>query len=155
MITKTDKHQYFFEVDVSSTKGRKGLLEAKDVKGSIEISTAPEFKGGVPDIWTSEHLFLGSICSGFMAAYLGIAEKRNLKVNKLTCSAIGQINLFDNHLEFTSVNLYPRIYINDKRQIELANELLFNSIKQCIVINSLKPLLINHGEILFDKIDIK
>ena len=69
MITKTDKYQYFFEVELKRTAGRKGILTAKDVKGCIEIATAPEFKGGVPDVWTPEHLFLGSLSSGFITTH--------------------------------------------------------------------------------------
>lgn len=148
MITKTDKNQYFFEVEIKRTEGRKGILSANDVKGSIEIATAPEFKGGVPDTWTPEHLFLGSVCSGFMTAYLGVAQKRNLEISKLTCAAIGQINLYENHLEFTTINLYPKIYIEDETQVNMANELLLSSYMHCIVANSIKPLLINHGEVL-------
>jgi organic hydroperoxide reductase OsmC/OhrA len=154
MISKTDKHQYYFEVELKHTSGRKGILTAKDVKGSIEIATAPEFKGGLPDIWTPEHLFLGSVSSGFMTAFLGMAEKRHLRISKLTCAAIGQINLYENHLEFTTINLYPKIYIKDEAQISIANELLLGSYMHCIVANSIKPLLINHGEVLLEKMAV-
>ena len=151
MITKTDKHQYFFEFELTRTEGRKGMLTAKDVKGSIEIATAPEFKGGVPDKWTPEHLFLGAISSGYMTAYLAIAEKRALTVCHITCSSIGQINLYDAHLEFTTINLYPKIYIETDADIEIANEILLSAYNHCIVANSVKPLLINHGEVLVEK----
>lgn len=151
MITKTDKHQYFFEVELSRTEGRKGILTAKDIKGSIEIGTAPEFKGGVPDIWTPEHLFLGALNSGFMTTYLAIAEKRNLKVKHITCGSIGQINLYESHLEFTTINLYPKIYIESDDDIAPANEILLSAYMHCIVANSVKPLLINHGEVLLTK----
>jgi organic hydroperoxide reductase OsmC/OhrA len=154
MITKTDKHQYFFEVELNRTVGRRGKLSAKDVKGTIEIATAPEFKGGVPDIWTPEHLFLGSVATGFMTAYLGMAEKRGLGINNLTCSAIGQINLYENHLEFTTINLYPKIYISDEKQVSIANELLLSSYMHCIVANSIKPLLVNHGEVLVEEVRV-
>ena len=151
MISKTDKHQYFFEVELSRKEGMTGILTAKDVKGSIVIATAPEFKGGVPDIWTAEHLFLGSLSSGFMTTYLAIAEKRNLKVSHITCDSIGQINLYEGHLEFTNINLYPKIYIESDKDISLANEILLSSYTHCIIANSVKPLLINHGEVLIDK----
>lgn len=152
MITKTDKHQYFFEVDLKRTTGRKGMLSAKDVKGSIEIATAPEFKGGLTGIWTPEHLFLGALCSGYMTTYLAIAEKQNLAICEITCNAIGQINLYESHLEFTSINLYPKVYIEKEKDIATANKILLSAYMHCIIANSVKPLLINHGEILIDKV---
>jgi organic hydroperoxide reductase OsmC/OhrA len=151
MINKTDKHQYFFEVELSRTEGRKGILTAKDVRGQIEIATAPEFKGGVPDIWSPEHLFLGSLSSGFMTTYLALADKRKLTVEHITCAAIGQINLYESHLEFTTINLYPKIYIESEADTALANELLLSAYMYCIIANSVKPLLINHGEVLVEK----
>ena len=154
MISKTDKHQYFFEVELEQTAGRKGLLAAKDVQGSIEIATAPEFKGGIPGVWTAEHLFLGSLSSGFMAAYLAIAEKRNLNVLHIGCAAIGQINLYEDHLEFTTINLYPKIYIGSANDTAIANEILLSAYMHCIVANSIKPLLINHGEVLVEKVAV-
>ena len=50
MILKTDKHPYFFEVELKQTVGRRGMLTAKDIKCAIEIATAPEFKAGTPDV---------------------------------------------------------------------------------------------------------
>ncbi|MFM6925627.1 MAG: OsmC family protein [Ferruginibacter sp.] len=151
MISKTDKHQYFFEVELSRTEGRKGILTAKDVTGSIEIATAPEFTGGVPDIWTPEHLFLGAVSSGFMTTYLALADKRNLRVAHITCAVIGQINLYEAHLEFTTINLYPKIYIESEEDRELANELLLSAYSYCIIANSINPLLVNHGEVLLER----
>ena len=151
MITKTDKHQYFFEVELTRTAGRKGMLTAKDVDGAIEITTAPAFKGGLPDIWTPEHLFLGSLSSGFMTTYLALADKRNLKIIHITCAAIGQINLYEAHLEFTTINLYPKIHIASETDKALANELLLSAYMHCIIANSVKLLLVNHGEVLVEK----
>lgn len=150
MITKTDKHQYFFEVELTRTFGRKGVLSAKDVNNTIEIATAPEFKGGIPGLWTPEHLFLGALCSGYQTAYLAIAEKRGLSIKQITCAAIGQINLFENHLEFTTINLYPKIVIVTGEKLEVAKEILLSAYMHCIVANSVKPLLINHGEVVVE-----
>lgn len=154
MITKTDKHQYFFEVNLKRSEGRKGTLTAKNVKPEIEIATAPVFKGGVPDTWTPEHLFLGALSSGYLTTYLAIAEKKNLPVKDITCGAIGQINLYEKHLEFTSINLYPKIYIESDEDVEIANEILLNAYKHCITANSVKALIINHGEVLVEKVAV-
>jgi organic hydroperoxide reductase OsmC/OhrA len=151
MITKTDKHQYYFEVELAHTTGRKGILSAKDVTGTIEIATAPEFKGGVPGTWTAEHLFLGAISSGFMAACLAIAEKKEFTIKDITCTAIGQINLYESHLEFTCINLYPKIFVEKEEDTALANEILLSAYKHSIAANSVKALLINHGEVVVEK----
>ncbi len=150
MINKTDKHQYFFEVDLKRTVGRKGKLTARDVKTAIEIATAPVFKGGVPNTWTPEHLFLGALSGGYMTTYLAIAEKRNLQVKNISCNAIGQINLYENHLEFTTINLYPKVYIESDDDIALANEILLSAYMHSITANSVKALLINHGEVVVE-----
>ncbi len=151
MISKTDKHQYYFEVQLNWQEGRKGILSANDVKGSIEVATPPEFAGGVPDMWSPEHLFLSSLSSCLMTTYLAIAEKRRLVISNFNCSAIGQIQLVEGHLEFTTINLFPKIYIENEADIPVANEVLLKTYKHCIVANSIKPLLVHHGEVLIEK----
>ena len=151
MINKTDKHQYFFEVELKRTVGRKGKLTAKDAGAAIEIATAPVFFFFLPDTWTPEHLFLGALSGGYMTTYLAIAEKRNLPVKEISCNAIGQINLYENHLEFTTINLYPKVYIESDDDIALANEILLSAYMHSITANSVKALLINHGEVVVEK----
>lgn len=151
MISKTDKHQYYFEVQLDWQEGKKGLLTAADVKGSIEVATPPQFSGGVPHIWSPEHLFLSSLSSCLMTTYLAIAEKKRLNVCDFSCNAIGQIQLVEGHLEFTTINLFPKIYVEKEADIPVANEVLLKTYKHCIIANSIKPLLVHHGEVLIGK----
>ena len=150
-MQKTEKHQYFFEVQLNWQEGRKGILTANDVKDIIKVATAPEFSGGVPDIWSPEHLFLSSLSSCFMTTYLALAEKRGLQISHFECSAIGQIQLLEGHLEFTTVNLFPKIFVEKEEEVSIANEVLIKAYKHSIVANSIKPHLIHHGEVLVDK----
>ena len=124
------------------------MLSANDVKGTIEVATAPEFAGGVPDIWSPEHLFLSSLSSCLMTTYLAIAEKKRLTVSHLTCNAVGQVQLVEGHLEFTTIDLFPKIYVDKESDIPVANEVLLKTYKHYIVANSIKPLLVHHGEVL-------
>lgn len=151
MLQKTEKHQYFFEVQLDHLEGRKGLLTAKDVSRSIEVATPPEFAGGIPDIWSPEHLFLSSLSSCLMTTYLAIAEKRRLTITDFTCSTIGQVELVEGHLEFTIVNLFPRIFVEKEEDLPLANEVLLKTYKHCIIANSVKAQLVHHGEVLVNK----
>ena len=151
MISKTEKHQYFFEVQLKWKVGRIGILTANDVNGSIEVATPPEFSGGVPNMWSPEHLFLNSLSSCLMTTYLAIAEKRKLTVCDFMCTAIGQIQLVEGHLEFTTINLFPKIYVEKETDVPVANDVLLKSYKHCIIANSIKSLFVHHGEVLIAK----
>ena len=151
MLQKTENHQYFFEVQLNHLEGRKGVLTAKDVSGSIEVATPPEFAGGIPDMWSPEHLFLSSLSSCLMTTYLAIAEKRRLTITDFTCSTIGQVQLVEGHLEFTTVNLFPKIFVEKEEDLPIANEVLLKTYKHCIIANSVKAQLVHHGEVLVNK----
>jgi organic hydroperoxide reductase OsmC/OhrA len=151
MFSKTEKHQYFFEVLLNWKEGRRGLLTANDVKDSILVATPPAFSGGVPDTWSPEHLFLSSLSSCFMTTYLAIAEKSRLNIAAFECSAIGQIRLQEGHLEFTTINLFPKITVAKEADIHAGNEVLIKAYKHCIVANSIKPHLVHHGEVVVGK----
>jgi organic hydroperoxide reductase OsmC/OhrA len=151
MIAKTDKHQYYFQVQLNWQEGRKGILTASDVKDTIRVATPPEFPGGVPDMWSPEHLFLSSLSSCFMTTYLAIAEKSRLTIADFECSTIGQIALVEGHLEFININLFPKIYVERQEEMVLANEVLTKTYKHCIVANSIKTHLIHHGQVLLNR----
>ncbi|HAO45620.1 MAG TPA: OsmC family protein [Ferruginibacter sp.] len=151
MISKTDEHQYYFEVQLNHKEGRIGTLSAKDVTGTIEVATPPEFAGGVPDKWSPEHLFLSSLCSCLMTTFLAIAEKKRLQVCNFECSSIGQVKLYEGHLEFTTIDLFPKIFVETEADFTLANETLLKTYKHCIIANSIKSLLVHHGEVLVCK----
>jgi organic hydroperoxide reductase OsmC/OhrA len=150
MITKTAKHQYFFEVQLNWQEGHKGILTANAVKDTIKVATPPEFKDGVPDMWSPEHLFLSSLSSCFMTTYLAFAGKAGLTISHFECNTIGQIELQQGHLEFTIINLYPKIFVANEKDIPLANDVLMRSYKHCIVANSIKTHLVHHGQVLVD-----
>ncbi len=148
MILKTDKHQYFFEVLLKRTSGTRGELTVSDVPQPIIVSTPSEFQGGEDGFWSPEHLFLSALSSCFMSTYLAIAKKKGLAVYGFECSTIGQINLVKSHLEFTLINLFPKIFVEKEKEIPLGNDILLKTYKQCLVSNSIKSKLVHHGEVL-------
>lgn len=151
MIAKTNKQQYYFQVQLNWQEGNKGILTANDVKDTIRVATPPEYSGGTPDMWSAEHLFLSSLSSSFMATYLAIAEKNELKIAHFECSTIGQIAMVEGHLEFININLFPKIYVETQEELVLANEVLTKSYKYCIIANSIRPHLIHHGQVLLNR----
>ena len=148
MISKIEKHQYFFEVQLNWKEGRIGMLTANEVKDTIEVATPPQFAGGVPGIWSPEHLFLSSLSSCFMTTYLAIAEKSRLVITHFECNAIGRIELVEGRLKFTDIDLFPKVFVENESDIHLGNEVLMKAYKHCIVANSITAHLIHHGEVL-------
>lgn len=150
MPSKTDKHQYFFEVSLNWLEGRIGVASVNEVKESIKVSTPSAFAGGIAGYWSPEQLFLSSLSTGLMTTFLAIAEKRKLPLVNFTCSAIGQVQLVGAHLEFTNINLFPKIFVQKESEIPIANEVLMKTYKYCIIANSIKAHLIHHGEVLLE-----
>ncbi|MBK7433557.1 MAG: OsmC family protein [Chitinophagaceae bacterium] len=148
MLSKTEKHQYFFEVSLKRESGRKGLISAKDLEEKIEVATPPEFAGGMAGYWSPEQLFLGALSSCLMTTFLAIADKARLAVLDFTCTAIGQVQLVEGHLEFTVINLFPKITMEQEADIAVGNEVLLKTYKHCIIANSVKALLVHHGEVV-------
>ncbi len=56
---------------------RKGTLSASGMK-DITVVTPPEFKHGIPNEWSPEHLFVASASVCMMTTFLAISEASKL-----------------------------------------------------------------------------
>lgn len=83
-----------------------------------------------------------------MTTFLAIANKSRLTISHFECQTIGQIELIEGRLEFTTINLFPKIIVETETDIAAGNEVLLKAYKHCIVANSIKPHLVHHGEVL-------
>jgi organic hydroperoxide reductase OsmC/OhrA len=150
MIHKTAPHQYYFEVQLNWQHGHKGIITANDVKDTLRVGTPAQFPGGEPEMWSAGHLFLGALCSCFMSTCLALAEKKYLHISHFKCNAIGHAALTGEHPEFVSVDLYPKLFVTQQNDLEAANEVLLKTYQHSIVANSIKTLLVNHGEVIVE-----
>jgi organic hydroperoxide reductase OsmC/OhrA len=150
MITKTASHQYYFEVQLNWQRGHKGIITANDVKDTLKVGTPSQFPGGEPEMWSPEHLFLGALCSCFMSTCFAIAEKKHLNVKHFSCNAIGHVALSEGHLEFVTADLYPKLSVANESDVAAANEVLLKTYRHSVMANSIKTLLVNHGEVIVE-----
>lgn len=149
MAGKNDR-QFSFDVQLNWLNGKRGILSARDVAGAIQVATPPAF-GGEGKCWSPEHLFLSSISSCYMSTFLAFAERLHLKIEKMDCEAIGQIQIIGGRYKFSEINLYPRIVINDEAMRELFNTAIEKTHRYCLITNSVDALVYYHPEILVDK----
>ena len=146
LIRKKDK-QIFFQVQLNWLSKQRGVLTASDVKGSIHVTTPPAF-GGEAGEWSPEHLFLNSVSSCFMATYLVFAKKSGFEISGFECETIGQVELVEGSYRFTTVNVYPKIYIKDDSLRVMAELALEKTQKHCLVSNSISADILYHCEVL-------
>ncbi|MFM9910293.1 MAG: OsmC family protein [Chitinophagaceae bacterium] len=146
MAGKTDK-QFFFEVQLNWLADTRGILSAKDASGTLHVATPPAF-GGEGKPWTPEHLFLSSISSCFMTTYLSFAKKLQFEIAHFDCNAIGQIEIIEGKYKFTTINLYPKIYIGDETVREKAISAMEKTHKYCLISNSVNAQVIYHSEVV-------
>ena len=64
-------------------------------KPELEVATPPEFKGGVPDVWSPEDLLVASVASCYAVTLVGVAERRDLPLHDLHVSGTGHMTTRD------------------------------------------------------------
>jgi len=139
--------QFFFEVQLNWEAATHGILSAKDAEGTIRIATSPKL-GGKGNLWTPEHLLLSAVSGSFIETYLAYAKKIKLKVLRIECNAIGQIEIIHSKYKFTNINLYPIICIASETLKEKATLALEKTHQNCLVTNSLDAGVFYHSEVL-------
>jgi len=136
-----------FGVELSWLLKNKGILSAHDVQSSLAVAKPVQF-GGEGKEWSPEHLFLGSLSSCFMNTYLVFAKKLEFEISHLECNSTGKIELVDGRYEFTTIDIYPKIYIVDENKKEQAIAALQKTEKYCLISNSVRSEITYHGEVL-------
>jgi peroxiredoxin-like protein len=138
-----------FEIRLDWLGQQAGIITSNEVKDTVHVSLPPAF-GGQEGQWSPEHLFLGAIASCYMTTLEVIARRLKLEMTHFNCQVIGHVQLMDGKYEFTTVDLYPKIFIPDESFREKAKTAMEKTKKHCLVTNSIKSNVIDHGEILVD-----
>jgi organic hydroperoxide reductase OsmC/OhrA len=74
---------YNYEVNLSWTENRKGIVSSPVLEKTTEVATPPEFPKGMEGIWSPEHLFVAAIESCLMTTFLSVAENSKLEFTSL------------------------------------------------------------------------
>lgn len=137
-----DKHSY--NVNVNWTKDRKGTMCSPELNNSatnetncIEVATPPEFPGGMPNIWSPEHLFTAAVSSCLMTTFLAISEYSKLEFVSFKCESKGILEKVDGKFVISEILLFPEVVITDEAKRERAERILEKSEKACLISNSI------------------
>jgi organic hydroperoxide reductase OsmC/OhrA len=94
-----------FSLDLTWLDGRLTRMSAVG-KPDLDIATPPEFKHGIPGVWSPEDLLVGSVAACFAVTLLAVAERRELPLRGLDVSARGEVTQRpDGRFGFTEIVL--------------------------------------------------
>ena len=137
---------HYYETKVEWKEGRIGELTSSTFP-SVKVATPPEFKNGVPNIWSPEHLFVASINICLMTTFLAIAENSSLEFVSFTSDATGKLERVDGKYMISEVELKPVVKIKDEKYREKTLRILDKSEKGCLISNSAKSKIIMNPQI--------
>ncbi|MDV7186746.1 OsmC family protein [Lutibacter sp. TH_r2] len=137
-----DKHTY--NVDINWTQDRKGTMCSPELNNNetqetncIEVATPPEFPGGMPNIWTPEHLFTAAVSSCLMTTFLAIAGFSKLEFVSFKCGSKGILEKVDGKFVISEVLLFPEVVITDESKRDRAQRIIEKAEKACLISNSI------------------
>ena len=131
-----EKHVY--NLSLKWENDRKGIMSSPELSTTIEVATPPEFDKGMPNIWTPEHLYTGSVISCFMTTFLAIADYSNFEFIDFKCDAQGILEKTEGKFFMTIIILSPVLTIDNQDKIEKAQRILEKSEAACLISNSIK-----------------
>ncbi len=133
-------HKYTVQVKWQSD--RKGIMHSPVLNTQIEVATPPEFPGGMPGIWSPEHLLVAAVNSCLMTTFLAIAENSKLPFIHFDSNAEGKLESVDNKYMITEIVLKPLLTIANEADRERALRILDKSEAACLISNSIKSKII-------------
>lgn len=138
-------HKYAVQVNWQSD--RKGIIHSPVLNTQIEVATPPEFPGGMPGIWSPEHLLVAAVNSCLMTTFLAIAENSKLSFIHFNSDAEGKLEKVDNKYMITEIVLKPSLTIANEADRERALRVLDKSEAACLISNSIKSKIIFQPQI--------
>lgn len=133
---------YHYEVKVNWENDRKGRMSSPALPSDIEVATPPEFTGGMPGIWSPEHLLVAAVNSCLMTTFLAIAENFKLGFVNFESDADGKLEKIDGKLMISEITLMPTLVIHHEDDKEKAIRVLQKSEAACLISHSIKANII-------------
>lgn len=133
-----------FPVSVRLIEGRRTIASAVD-KNELEIATPPEFRDGVPGVWSPEELVVSAAASCYALTLAAVLERRAIPVHSLSVSAAGHVTRRDDgRFGFVAVELDLHLETDGER-IEDAMRAATRAKDLCIVNMALDvPVRLGH-----------
>ena len=139
---------HYYEVKVDWKNGRIGTMVSPVLDQHIDVATPPEFPGGIPGIWSPEHLLVAAVNSCLMTTFLAIAENSKLSYVAFSSNAKGKLERIEGKYLITEIELFQKVVIEDLSAKDRMMRVLEKSEAACLISNSVKSKIIMHAEVI-------
>jgi organic hydroperoxide reductase OsmC/OhrA len=100
-----------FPVSIEWQEGRLTLATAEG-KPDLEIATPPEFKDGIPGVWSPEDLLVASTAACYTVTLLAIADRKGIELLDLTVDGTGHVERrYDGRFGFVAIELVANVAV--------------------------------------------
>jgi peroxiredoxin-like protein len=125
-----------FPVSIEWQEGRLTLATAAG-KPELEVATPPEFKDGIPGVWSPEDLLVASTAACYTVTLLAIAERKGIELLDLTVDGTGHVELrHDGRFGFVAIELFANVVV-EPEAVEAAERIARYAKDACLVSNAL------------------
>ena len=107
-----------FPATIESQGGR--LTRASSPgKAPLDVATPPEFRGGIPGVWSPEDLLVAATASCFVVTLAAVAERSGVELAAVRVDAVGHVERgHDGRFRFTVIELTVEVESDaDSRRI--------------------------------------
>jgi organic hydroperoxide reductase OsmC/OhrA len=114
-------------------KGDRMTTVSSPGKPELTVATPPEFKGGVPGVWSPEDLLVASVASCFAVTLVAVAERRELPLHDLHVSGTGHLTgRDDGRFGFVAIELTVDVQ-TDELTIDAVERAAKHAERGCLV----------------------
>lgn len=130
---------------------RKAILSAKELPDII-VATPPEFKQGIPGLWSPEHLFIASASVCLTTTFLSISQASRLDYKTFFIETTGTLEDVEEDgktvSQITKIHQKFHLKLVDPKDEKKAEKVLKKSKENCLIANSMKTEV--STELVFD-----
>ena len=107
-------------------------------KPTLEVATPPEFRHGIPGVWSPEDMLVASVASCFALTFVAVAERLGLPVLSIDVEGAGHVEKRrDGHFGFVAVEV-DALIATEAGFEERAQEAAVRAKEACIVSKALE-----------------
>ena len=132
---KESRRSFHYVSRLAWDDGRRGSASIEG-KPRLQVSSPPEFRGD-PSCWSPEDMLVAAADACLLMTFLAYAHREELDLVRYESEADGTMEFADGRYRFTEIILKPRLTFSSEEDAEIAQVVLEQAHRDCIITNSI------------------